>query len=719
MNRISKRRRGGPTKSVPSSLDKPANNSPHTADVTVVSVSDEKSLEKLRGAVVDAASVSTPLWVSYLFTLFYFAIAVGSVNHRDLFLENAIKLPFLNVDLPLATFFVVGPAIFLVVHAYVLLHLLLFANKIGIFHIELQAQITDENVRTNLRRQLPNNVFIQILAGPRDVRAGFTGVMLRLISQISLVVAPIGLLLFFQIKFLPYHNESITWWHRIAVMADLILLWLLWPSVTRGAITKLSWPDFRRPLIAATAIASALIVVFVGAVATFPGEWLDDAVPTLHFIPVREKEHDTWERRSLHEILFAGEIDLVARQPKSVWSNRIVLPGIDVIDRAKFDTESKIAAVDHTVSLRGRRLEGAVLIGANLRKVDFTGARLKRALLNSADLREAKFGCGLTIGQSSDPKNFEMCTDLRGASLIHAELTRTHVAFTNLEGAILQFVHAEGASLWRSRLSAADLFGAFLTGAILDEAQLQGANLGSAVLRGASLDRVSLLGSNLSYADMTGASVRYSDLLGSDLSGANISAARLLMNNVWRSIITRVETLGMEASQVAGNVADPEYRDLEDSGSRVTLTTETYLAFRRKMASKIPDGPAKASAMERFDRLDPMKNITNDAESKWIQISNRSEGDKLNAELVPVLTRAVCNSIISGPFLIEGLIRRPTIGTPVSSNSGLDQRSRLQHAGSHAAALADAFLDDRCVGARGLSEVARRALRDFQVGKRN
>jgi hypothetical protein len=110
--------------------------------------SKAKDLEALREAVVDAAGVSAGLWLSYLFVLFYLLIAVGGITHRDLFLENPVKLPFLNVDLPLIGFFVLGPALLLVVHAYVLLHFVLLAGKVGVFHAELQNQISAEDVRT-------------------------------------------------------------------------------------------------------------------------------------------------------------------------------------------------------------------------------------------------------------------------------------------------------------------------------------------------------------------------------------------------------------------------------------------------------------------------------------------------------------------------------------------------------------------------------------------
>ena len=83
-----------------------------------------QDLGALRDAVVDAAGVSTGLWLSYLFVLFYFAIAAGAVTHRDLLLENPVKLPFLNVELPLKAFFILGPLVFLIVHAYAALRII-------------------------------------------------------------------------------------------------------------------------------------------------------------------------------------------------------------------------------------------------------------------------------------------------------------------------------------------------------------------------------------------------------------------------------------------------------------------------------------------------------------------------------------------------------------------------------------------------------------------
>jgi hypothetical protein len=362
-------------------------------------------LGALRDAVVDAAGVGTGLWLSYLFVLFYFAIAAGAVTHRDLLLENPVKLPFLNVELPLKAFFVLGPLVFLIVHAYVLLHFVLLAGKVGAFHAELQVQISGDDARARLRRQLPSNIFVQSLAGPREVRTGITGFLLRLIVQISLVAGPIALLVLFQLQFLPYHNEWITSWQRIAVLIDLILLWVLWPPIARGETARLGWSDFKRVKVQAWMLASTLPILLVFTIATFPGEWLEENLPSLPLVPT---EWPPWgsNRASLHELLVAGGSDYVAQRPKSLWSNVLVLPNFEIGDRIKFDAEAKIAISSDAISLRGRSLEGVVFRGAHLRKADFTAAQLIGADFTRADLREAKFEC---------EDHGRICAQLQGA----------------------------------------------------------------------------------------------------------------------------------------------------------------------------------------------------------------------------------------------------------------------------------------------------------------
>jgi hypothetical protein len=98
-------------------------------------------LDALRNAVEDAASVSAGFWLSYLFVLFYIGIAAGGVTHKDLLLENPVKLPFLNVELPLVAFFFLAPILYIVSHAYTLVHFVMLAAKVGAYNTELKNQL--------------------------------------------------------------------------------------------------------------------------------------------------------------------------------------------------------------------------------------------------------------------------------------------------------------------------------------------------------------------------------------------------------------------------------------------------------------------------------------------------------------------------------------------------------------------------------------------------
>jgi hypothetical protein len=157
-------------------------------------------LDAARKTVEDASTVSAGFWLSYLFVLFYIGIAAGAVTHKDLLLENPVKLPFLSdVQLPLVAFFVLAPILFIVSHAYTLVHFVMLGAKVGRFKAELKEQLPrpeqDHETREGLRRQLPSNIFVQFLAGPRDIRKGCLGSLLKAIAWISLVVGPVLLLL--------------------------------------------------------------------------------------------------------------------------------------------------------------------------------------------------------------------------------------------------------------------------------------------------------------------------------------------------------------------------------------------------------------------------------------------------------------------------------------------------------------------------------------------
>jgi uncharacterized protein YjbI with pentapeptide repeats len=327
---------------------------------------------------------------------------------------------------------------------------------------------------------------VQFLAGPRDIRKGGLGLILKAIAWISLVVGPVLLLLLFQIQLLPYHLEWLTWLHRFAILADLILLLQLWPAVLerRGSIT---WRPLRRHPV--FALASLIPIWLAFTTATFPGEWLDEHVGNRRWIPPNGATawlgpknrggYPNWT--SFHDLLFNGEVDEVTGRRKSLFSNTLVLPGFDALEAAKIDDPKKLDSVKSTSILRGRHLENVVFYRVDLSKADVTGAHLQGASLYFAQLQGATLYDAQLQGASLD------LSQLQGASLLDAQL----------QGASLLDAQLQGASLLGARLQDASLSGAQLQGASFYDAQLQGASLGKAPLQGAHFGGATLAGTEL------------------------------------------------------------------------------------------------------------------------------------------------------------------------------------------------------------------------------
>ena len=101
-------------------------------------------------------------------------------------------------------------------------------------------------IRAGLRRQLPSNIFVQFLAGPLDIRESAFGWLLQAIAWVTLVIAPVLLLLLIQTQFLPFHSSFITGAHRLALVFDLILVWWLWLKILSGRYVRSLWGSYGR-----------------------------------------------------------------------------------------------------------------------------------------------------------------------------------------------------------------------------------------------------------------------------------------------------------------------------------------------------------------------------------------------------------------------------------------------------------------------------------------
>jgi hypothetical protein len=322
----------------------------------------------------------------------------------------------------------------------------------------------NKEIRDKLRRLLPSNIFVQILAGPPELRTGIFGSMLKLIARTTLVAFPVLVLLLLQIQFLPFHDVTITWAQRAALFLDILFLWLLRPPIfayVSNESSDRSW-FFSRPLwgfglAGAMSIAAIWLSIIV---ATTSGEWQERWQKTVRVAWHRPRCQicavEKFEVLSTHDFLFAGEVDKTTRRRKSLFSNTLVLPGFNLYEALKIDDPKKLAWKKHLFDFRARHLEQAVLDGADLTKADLYGAQLRGASLFAVQLQGA-----LLDG-----------AELQGASLDGAELLGASLFLANLQGASLIRAQLQGASLLEARLQGASLYGAVVNATDFSEAFL-------------------------------------------------------------------------------------------------------------------------------------------------------------------------------------------------------------------------------------------------------
>ncbi|WP_439578343.1 pentapeptide repeat-containing protein [Elioraea sp.] len=478
-------------------------------------------LKELADAANEAAKREATQWFFFVTLMLYLMVAVGGVTHRKLFLEEPIPLPVINTPISLTGFFVVAPAILVVMHFYLVAQIGVMTGKVTAFLTAAEAEAGgDPTVLERILRRLDPFPVAQVMASALLGRREWP---LRIMAWLTLIAAPVLLLLFFQVRFLPYQDEWITWWHRGLVLADLGLawwVWLLWPRRPgeRGGVPRIRafmWS------------AASVCVVLFSLVASVRGGIEDRSIWSDHLNGPWFFEVRTW--------LFDGERDPVTNRPSSLFSRAIVLPNERLISDKDFEALAKAQTAEgtpgsgatstgpepvaRTVSLRGRSLRGAVLVASDLRKADLTGADLRGARLHLVWLQ----GASLDGAQ------------LQGASLNWAQLQGAALRWAQLQGASLDGAQLQGASLAGAQLQGASLAGAQLQGASLDGAQLQGASLNWAQLQGALLFQAGLQGASLAGTQLQGASLAEAQLQGASLERAQLQSANLHAANVWRA----------------------------------------------------------------------------------------------------------------------------------------------------------------------------------------
>jgi len=509
-------------------------------------------------AVNNSSDTAHTAWLIFIAIMAYLTVAVAGVTHKDLLLETPVSLPILQVSIQLAQFFQFAPVLLVLFHLGVVSQLVLLARKTLEFDHAVQALELTSRRTHPLRLELHNFFFVQAIAGPH--RSAVMSMFLHGMSWLTLVILPVVLLLYIQIKFLPYHDVAITWTHRIALLVDIAMLVLIGVFLMR-AETSFFAAFFRttvhHPLsFLITFGVMAVVAFFSFAVATVPGEALDRMT--------RDLLGDGERARSARS---AAQFDLPflkARADGSLWGifyRNLIVTDTDLV-RGQEATPGET-----TISLRGRDLRFAVLDRSDLAGADMTGANLEGASLVGADLSRVRLQCAdIDKMRVTEDRELAECAGAReadltkaklaGASLAGVDLRRAKLHRANLEGAALNDALLTEADFSEAQMARANLSGgaqlqranflvAALQGADLSGAKLQFADFSSASLQGAFLQHAGLEGAVLRDADLEGADLQMARLQGADLSGAKLRAADLRGASVWMTEPPALENVAL------------------------------------------------------------------------------------------------------------------------------------------------------------------------------
>jgi uncharacterized protein YjbI with pentapeptide repeats len=634
----------------------------------VKNVSDAKKIDPfeigaLESAVNDSAKRVSAIWITFLTFSLYLLIAVTTVTHRQLLLAEPLKLPVLNIDLPLWGFFFLAPILFVLLHIYVLLQVLLLGRTTAAYDIAVSRANLSPEENASLRQRLANTLFAQIFAGSPRERDGWLGWLLKVMAWTTLAIGPIVILLAFQFAFLPYHSHLATWMHRMLILVEIAVAFLLWPHALDSRL-DFGWSDLGRSVLL---LATCALFVFLSlSLATFPGE--------------------------PHVNVFKGRpLSTVQCNPSfSKNFDRLHLATVDVVDDEKLANIARATSDRHlppytgerTRNFRGRDLNCIDLSSADLRRVDLAYAHLFGADLSSAALDGASLhGAQLQDGDLSFAKLRDVNlarARLQGAFLANADLQNAFLDETELQGASLDGARLQGASLDGAHLQGASLNNAQLQGASLDHGLLQGAELYGARLQGASLDNAQLQGASLDNAQLQGASLYHAQLQGTVLNKSALAHADLSGVYVWRA-----KGAACEDARVSAQRSDAVIETRTNSGNpdqEIDATPDEVAKFIDRSTSDIPDTRVGVSLEQAFVKIETRRRMRvrltvdpagNDTALIWTACAEAAKNKsylEFDRGRAVYLRNFVCDTRIDRKAIVNGVSRTWGINDILSAN---------------------------------------------------
>ena len=495
--------------------------------------------------------LGVPMLVTLTFSA-YVLLAVLSTTDMMLLREGVIILPFIQIGVPVVTFYIIAPLLIIFLHLNVLGRLIMLAR--GIYKRDGGEANFDKKARSDDGPPKAYSAFDTVLTllFPTDperlmsaMREATPVTAFLSIAFLIQAAAPLLVLLILQARFLAYQDEGITLYHQSIITLDLFIQLMFTLSYIKlwGREDKLLHTS--RYII--TSVLFTIPTLFVWTVALIPDSSIEKAIKfNLQesiagcFFP------DWWKEYRYGNVLFQCDFfegERFINIQNEIITLRNQLPEtIPAIIQARGGSTLELPC-EHTgmLNLSGRRLlyanfsnskfncvemNGTQLNGSNLASVNLSTVSLTYANLSKANFYQTVLrGSDLSQADLSEANLWK--TDLREANLRGADLSEANLREANLRGADLSEANLRGAALSEADLVASDLSGADLRRTNLRWTNLRKANLRVADLSGVDLRKANLSRVDLRKANLRGVDMRKANLRGIDLSGANLSRADL------------------------------------------------------------------------------------------------------------------------------------------------------------------------------------------------
>ncbi len=512
-----------------------------------------EELARLDKIVENSSEKNRNFFIAYLGLLIYVQAIIFSTTDLQLLVStDGLKLPLIDLNVPLVGFYVVVPIFIIALHFN-------FLQNLESHHYKLM-----QWQAAHMGGQVPRKFIYPFLFDFAILEQGsqFQQLVKIVNSLLCYNLAPItlGLLL---IRFSDRQEWLTSLWHYLCFLFDSMLVWQLRRAIRRNESiatkpqrpaklsTKLkhffkSAPNIMLRWLFVALVSTEMVLTFAvgGTSDNFFDKNIQPKLQPFTRMNIFESE-EAWAQMVSQAISnpiewFLPRINIDPNE--TVWHiNRSELENLARLagyeDWLIYFQEQDLGFRPETINLKflsipGQRLPRADFSGAKMQGADLSLVKIKGGFLMDANLHGANL-TGVNMEKAG----------LSGINLQNAELRNANLSLAHLNSAILL-----GADLSLANLSEADLSHSILLGADLTQTKAHNADFSFASLQGVNLTFAQLQGSNLHAANLTGTSLHVTLLLGADLTYTKMVGADLTNTQMTGAILDATDLRGTSPS---------------------------------------------------------------------------------------------------------------------------------------------------------------------------